>query len=510
MPSDNRTRARVTLSGVRDAYFRGEFEGVLAMSDALRPRDEVDAVEAALLRARALLALNRSEQALGTLRALRLVERPRDEYLTAQMLTGAAFSKLDQGARAVEILREACASASSAHPTVRAEIALHLGIAHFRRGEHADAERLLSEVPPDADIVYAHALEYRAWTAYARGEYGDAASLFEDALATIARCRNRDRFVEGATLFGLAMLVADLARLDRWPDVRERIRAVDWGAPGLSVPHFWLAVMASFVEEMLGDRAEAGRWASLAEEVAPSDACRVVAMCRLAAAMGRYGETGAHRYFVRKAGGAYDALPRDAAFRSEHSLALAVAEEMSAGDAPLEAEPLLIFHREAVEPLVRRGPEHAVLAAIRDSVEAQLELVRGNRARAVRRFARAFEAFSRIGYRRRASIVALRLAELTGDARYREYAADALRDAGDAYWVKAAFARLGVVGEMRLSERHTAILRLVAEGRTNKEIGTARGISALTARNAVRELLRRFGAANRTELGRMARERGVV
>ncbi|HEY6236350.1 MAG TPA: LuxR C-terminal-related transcriptional regulator, partial [Candidatus Elarobacter sp.] len=59
-------------------------------------------------------------------------------------------------------------------------------------------------------------------------------------------------------------------------------------------------------------------------------------------------------------------------------------------------------------------------------------------------------------------------------------------------------------------DRHTAILRLVAEGRTNKEIGTARGISALTARNAVRELLRLFGAANRTELGRMARERGIV
>lgn len=330
-----------------------------------------------------------------------------------------------------------------------------------------------------------------------------------DGAAGDGRCHNHDRFVEAATLFGLAMLVADLARLDRWPDVRERIRAVDWSAPGLSVPHFWLAVMASFAEEMLGDRAEAGRWASLAEEVAPSNACRVVAMCRLAAAMGRYGETGAHRYFVRKAGRAYDALPRDAAFRSEHSLALAVAEEMSAGDAPLDAEPLLIFHREAVEPLVRRGPEHAVLAAIRDSVEAQLELARGNRARAVRRFARAFDAFSRIGYRRRASIVALRLAELTGDARYREYAADALRGAGDAYWVKAAFARLGV-GETQLGERHLAILRLVADGRTNKQIGAARGISALTARNAVRELLRRFGASNRTELGRMARERGVV
>lgn len=509
MPSDKRARARVTLSGVREAYFRGDFECALAMADALRLRDEVDVVEAALLRARALLALNRSEEALGTLRALRLVERPTDEYLTAQMLTGVAFCKLDQGARAVEMLREARSAASSAHPTVRAEISLHLGIALYRRGEHSDAARLLSEVSPEADIVYAQALEYRAWTAYALGEYEEAASLFHDALATIAGCRNYDRFVEAATLFGLAVLVAELTRLEHWPDVRARIRSIDWSAPGLNVPHFWLAVMASFVEEMLGDRAEGERWASLAEDVAPTQAYRIVAMCRLAAATGRYGEAGAHRYFVRKARRAYDALPRDAAFRSEHALTLAVAEEVSAGDTPLEAASLIIFHREAVEPLVRRGPDHVKLAAIRDGVEAQLELARGNRSRAVRRFARAFEAFSRIGYRRRASIVAYRLAELTGDVGYRDYALEALRDAGEAYWVKAAFARLGV-GETRLGERYTAILRLVAEGKTNKEIAAARGISPLTARNAVRDLLRRFGATNRTELGRLARERGVV
>jgi len=99
MPTDNRARSRVTLSGVRDAYFRGEFERVLTMVDALPARDAVDVVESVLLRARALLALGRAEEALGALRGLRLVERPRDEYLTAQMLTAAAFSKLDQGAR---------------------------------------------------------------------------------------------------------------------------------------------------------------------------------------------------------------------------------------------------------------------------------------------------------------------------------------------------------------------------------------------------------------------------
>jgi DNA-binding CsgD family transcriptional regulator len=509
MPRDNTVRSRVTLSNMRDAYFRGDFEDVLAMANVLRPRDDVAAVEIALLRARALLTLKRSEEALGTLRALRLVERPRDEWLSAQMLTGVAYSKLDQGERAIEILREARGAASSAHPTVRAEISLHLGIAHFRHGEHEEAARVLAEVPSDADIVYAQAREYLAWAAYARGDYETAATRFDDALAAVARSRNYDRFVDAETLLGLAMLVAELPRLDRWPDMLARIQAVDWSAPGLVGPHFWLAAMASVVEEMRGDRREAERWASFAEEVAPSDACVVSATCRLAAVTGRYGEAIAHRHFVRKARRVYDALPRDASFRAERTLALALAEEVALGDCPLDALPLLIFHREAVEPLTRRRAEHAVLSAIRDGVDAQLELARGNRARAVRLYVRAFDTFASIGYRRRASIVALRLAELTGEARYREYADDALRDAGAEYWVKAAFARLRA-GETSLSGRHTAILRLVAEGKTNKEIAAARGISPLTARNSVRELLRRFDATNRTELGRLARDRGLI
>lgn len=509
MPSENRTRARVTLSGVRDAYFRGEFEHVLDMVDALPRRDPVDIVELELLRARALLALDRADESLRVLRGLRLVERPRDEYLTAQMLIGASLVRLGQTERAVELLSETYASASSAHRTVRAEVSLHLGIAHFRHRGYDKARLYLETVPRDADIVYAQALEHRGWTAYAAGEYGTAADLFDEALAAIRSCRHYDRFVEAKSLFGLAALAAELPRLDRWPQLHARITAFDWTASGLRVPHFWLAVLASLITEMLGDRAAAERWASEAEEAAPSDASRIVALCRLAAVVGRYGETAGHAHFVRKARGLYQSLKSDDVLRVERSLPLALAEEIVYGSDPDDAEPLVIYYAEALAPLVRKGPEHGMLTALCHSVEAGLEVGRGNRAKAARLYARAFAEYTRIGYGRRGSVVAFRLAELTGDARYREYAREALRDAGEAYWVKAGFKRLGV-GEVRLGERHLAVLRLVAEGKTNKEIGAARGISALTARNVVRELLRRFGATNRTELGRMVRERGIV
>ncbi|MEA2688222.1 MAG: Bacterial regulatory protein luxR family, partial [Candidatus Eremiobacteraeota bacterium] len=421
----------------------------------------------------------------------------------------AAFVRLGQTRRAVEVLSEASEAAALAHPTVRAEIALQLGIAQMRERHYDEARACFESVPRDADIVHAQATEYRGWTAYASGAYAEAADLFDEALADIRASRHYDRFVEARTLYGLATLVAELPRLELWPELRARIAAFDWSASGLRLPRFWLAIAASFVTEMLGDRAEAERWASEAEDCAPGDAQRIVALCRLAAVLGRYGESAGHAHFVRRARRLYESLKRADALRAERSLPLALAEEIVAGCEPRDAEPLAIYYDEALASLVRQGHESEMLGALRESVEAGLESARGNRAKAARLYARAFARYERIGYGRRGSVVAYRLAELTGEARCHEYAREALHGAADSYWVKAAFARLGA-GEMRLGERHAAILRLVASGKTNKEIAAERGISPLTARNAVRELLRRFGASNRTELGRMARERGLA
>jgi DNA-binding CsgD family transcriptional regulator len=509
MASDNRAPSRVTLSGVYDAFFHGLFERVLTMVDALPPRDAGAVVEAELLRARALVALDRAEEALRVLRGLRLTERPCDEYLTAQMLIGAAYIRLGQTRRAIEVLTEASGGAGSAHRTVHAEIALQLGIANMRERRYNEAQSRLESVPPEADIVHVQAVEYLGWIAYARGSYAEAAGFFEQALGKIHGCRHYDRFIEARTLYGLATLAAELPRLDLWSMLHARVVTFDWSASGLRLPRFWLAIAASFITEMLGDRAEAERWASDAEDCAPGDAQRVVALCRLAAVLGRYGEAAGHAHFVRKARRLYDGLKRNDALHTERSLPLALAEEIATGAEPREAEPLAIYYDEVLLPLIREGHEREMMGALRDSVEAGIEVGRGNRPKAARLYGCALARYERIGYGRRGSVVAYRLAQITGDEQAREYASKALQDAADSYWVKAAFARLDA-GEVRLGERHTAILRLVAEGKTNKEIAAARGISPLTARNTVRELLRRFGATNRTELGRIARERGVI
>jgi DNA-binding CsgD family transcriptional regulator len=80
-------------------------------------------------------------------------------------------------------------------------------------------------------------------------------------------------------------------------------------------------------------------------------------------------------------------------------------------------------------------------------------------------------------------------------------------------------ARIATAGPMRaktgrlpdgLSEREAEVLRLVAQGLSNQEIGAALSISGHTAANHVKSILRKTDCANRTEAASYAHEHGLV
>jgi DNA-binding CsgD family transcriptional regulator/tetratricopeptide (TPR) repeat protein len=96
-----------------------------------------------------------------------------------------------------------------------------------------------------------------------------------------------------------------------------------------------------------------------------------------------------------------------------------------------------------------------------------------------------------------------------------------LRDAGslaERIGMPALVARIRGLGGMPtqtalpdgLSPREIQILRLVAEGLSNREIGTALVVSEHTAANHVRSILRKTGCANRTEAATYAHRRGLA
>ena len=61
-----------------------------------------------------------------------------------------------------------------------------------------------------------------------------------------------------------------------------------------------------------------------------------------------------------------------------------------------------------------------------------------------------------------------------------------------------------------LSFREVQILALVAQGLSNREIGTALFISEHTAANHIRSILRKSGCANRTEAASYAHRHGLA
>jgi two-component system NarL family response regulator len=99
----------------------------------------------------------------------------------------------------------------------------------------------------------------------------------------------------------------------------------------------------------------------------------------------------------------------------------------------------------------------------------------------------------------------------------KDIAADALinciRDvlAGKTYIAPAAAAKLAEgVTRVQLTPREMAALKLVADGKANKEIATALEISERTVKTHLAHLFEKLGATSRTEAVRVATRRGLV
>ena len=83
--------------------------------------------------------------------------------------------------------------------------------------------------------------------------------------------------------------------------------------------------------------------------------------------------------------------------------------------------------------------------------------------------------------------------------------------AGRTYIAPAAAAKLAEgVTRVQLTPREMATLRLMADGKANKEIATALDISERTVKTHLGHLFEKLGVTSRTEAVRVATRRGLV
>jgi two-component system NarL family response regulator len=83
--------------------------------------------------------------------------------------------------------------------------------------------------------------------------------------------------------------------------------------------------------------------------------------------------------------------------------------------------------------------------------------------------------------------------------------------AGKTYLAPAAAAKLAEgVTRVQLTPREMAALKLLADGKANKEIATALDISERTVKTHLAHLFEKLGATSRTEAVKVATRRGLV
>jgi DNA-binding NarL/FixJ family response regulator len=497
------------------AWFAGDFEQCLALCDRVRPHGIALVSELALLRARALLRVGRPVEAIQVVSDVFVAHGTLDASLTARMLLGQAYVRAGERERGLAMLLAAYGDAEAAHPTIRSEIALSIGLGYYGLHRFDEAQRALDDVSPDSDIVYARSLEYRGWIAMKRCDFAEASAHFSATLERLDGCRHQDRFMEANAILGLAGLACE--RLDRhsWLVAERRSERLDWSASGLAGLRHGLALCASKMYEVDGRIGEALAAVREAESLAPNEGYALLARCRRAAIYRSAREPFAHADAAASMKAQLETLDANAWRENEqHGLPLAIAEELAYARDVLGARALLKRYRELPSSPLLIVSGQPFEAAHVTFVEAVIADAEGDHRAAHDRYRAAFHVFNKHGFERRALQAALRLGELTGQAYLFEYVERAVRKLGSASPLRDHARRLApasadpIVASLAPGER--AVLHLLCAGKTTLEIAAARRRSKQTIRNTVSRVLRAFGVGDRPALLRECARRGLL
>jgi DNA-binding CsgD family transcriptional regulator/tetratricopeptide (TPR) repeat protein len=491
------------------AWFAGDFERCLELCDAVRGRDPATRAHVALARARALVRLNRFDDALGILRDAPPMAEGSDEELTARMLTGEAHVRRGDAAHGLAVLRQAQAAANGAHPTIRSEIALNVGFALYCLHDYGAAERALSEVAADEDLISVRATSYHAWMAYARGEAERATTLFVETLRAFDACRHDDRYFEANSVRALAHLAVERLDPPAWNVVRERVARIDWASPALAQPHFFIAYCAAAYHlDVDGDPVEAAREAREAERIAPSDAFRVQARCKRASIARAVAEPVAQRDHVESAAELFATLDPNGLAGDEKIVPLVLAEQLATLGSD-RALSLLERYRGLVPIAPMKFLAQSRLGeAYHTAVEAVVREQAGHSDVAIRRYREALDTFRQCGYTRRAAFAALALWRLTGNRAFHKYADSVTSHLPARSWIRREI-EAAKTRAARLTPAQREVLCLICEGKSNPEIARLRKRSLHTIRNLVARLFHVFDVASREQLAVECVRRGL-
>jgi DNA-binding CsgD family transcriptional regulator len=500
------------LEEARAALDAGEFERVLRLLRDEKFERREDRVASAIVQARAMLALDRHDQAATVLQRASKEIKGADETVLVQMLQGTAMTLAGRRDQGEALLDQTAAAAKRGAPQRAAEVAYYRAVSRWSSHRLAEAEEIVeSALPAAKDVHRARLLQLLGWIDVRAENYSGAARQFTAALDELNRAKRPDALARARLLHALSIIAAETVDLRLGRLVRREYDTNAWSGDTRIERFHVLEYLAwlSMLEGQVG-RAWDERQRALSLTVDTSyHASALTSAANIAGAVGdRFSEA---RYF--ELAGSLLLRGDQLALDADRRIAmLAFIASAPAANADAARKVLTLYER--TRP--RKTERHAFEGDRRvDGFElyarGKLAITEGRTHEGIAALDKALEIWSRLTYRLRAAITANALRSVTGDPRYAEIALDALRSAPNA-WLRAALERGSGADDplAQLTPAQRRVLTELCKGKKAHEIATSFDRSFNTINNHTRAIFTAFGVRSRASLVAECARRGIL
>jgi DNA-binding CsgD family transcriptional regulator/tetratricopeptide (TPR) repeat protein len=518
--------ASSTTSAALDAYLADDLAECLRLLDGASADAHGDDRLAHLVRARALLRLQRSAEVLDLIGPILGSFAEIDEALTARMLHAVAVFRTVSLDRGIALLLEVASAARAlgAHRTIQAEIAYWTASAYWRKRDYeATLAHAQKAEDAQADVISVRAATLRGYVAAARERFPEALAVFHAARQSYDQCRERDFNLLERIVVQIASLEVTLrsnavgATHMLAPGAEHEAEARARRIPG--VLRMQIMAMDAWLYAFDDDQTKAYRQVRIAEDLAPNTAWRMWALANRANIALAFGDLPIGRELAEQAREIADALDWNDTADEERVGLLFLAEALTVTDPLRSVEVLRRYDRLTTE--IDRGllfHDDIRLWIVEKFVRGLVHRVRGDAEAAWNSLKEAHDASRRVGYLWRAALALIEmdatpLLEKPRGVHDLHAAALLVHEHFPGSFLTHRLGRWGTAYQdpvfAVLTPQLREVMRHLLSAKTTKEIAPVMSIAEGTVRNYFKELFLRFGVHSRDELLVVAYQRGI-
>lgn len=516
MPSSRRAAAlpsrAAELEEARAAWDAGDYERVTRLLGGVKLDRREDRVDAAVLHARALLALDRQDEAASLLQRASKDVKGAEETVLTQMLHGAALTRTGRREQGETLLDQAAALAKRGAPQLAAEVAYYRALSRWLSRRLPEAEEIVEAALPAArDAHRARLLQLLGWIDVRGENYSGAARQFSAALEELNRAKRPDAQGRARLLQALSIIAAETVDLRLGRVVRREYDAAAW-SDGTRIERFHVLESLAWLSLLEGQVARAWDERQRALSLTVDTAYHASALTSAGNIAGYVGDRFSEARYFELAGALLlrgDQLGLDVDRRIAMLTFIAA---VPAANADAARKVLTLYER--------TRPRKTELLALEDDrrieglelyARGKLSIAEGRTQQGIAELEKSLALWTQLTYRLRMALTANALRAATGDPRYASTALEALRNAPNA-WLRASLERR-TSGENPLAELTPAERRVLAElckGKKAREIASTFDRSFNTINNHTRAIFTAFGVRNRAALVAKCARLGIL